>query len=70
MLCNDWDFSVRDVTKAYDELKSDIGERMKQRALNAYGVGNFLKNINLLSSDGSENDVKYLWYWLDCELFA
>lgn len=58
--------SVLNVNEASDEVESDIGERMKERAMRAYGVRDFLKNIELLSSDGSENDVKYLWYWLDC----
>lgn len=60
--------SVLDVNKSNDDVL-DIGEKMKQRALNSYGVGDFMKNIELLSSDGSENDVKYLWYWLDCKIF-
>ena len=47
----------------------DIGEKMKQRALKSYGVQDFLLNIDLLSSDKSESDVKYLWHWFDC-MFA
>jgi len=45
----------------------DIGEKMKQRALKNYGVQDFLLNIPLLSSDKSDNDVKYLWQWFDCK---
>lgn len=56
--------NVNEANKEAAEL--DIGDKMKQRAIQSYGVGDFLKNIELLSSDGSENDVKYLWYWLDC----
>ena len=44
----------------------DIGEKMKQRAIKNYGVQDFLLNIDLLSSDKSDNDVKYLWQWFDC----
>lgn len=43
----------------------DIGFKMKHRAMKSYGVQDFLLNINLLSSDDSENDVKYLWNWFD-----
>ncbi len=50
----------------YDEAYVvDIGEIIKQRALKSYGVQDFLLNINLLSDDKSEMDVKYLWTWFD-----
>lgn len=67
MVCGD-KVTTMDVSKTSEENELDVGEKMRQRALNSYGVGEFLKNIELLSSDGSENDVKYLWYWLDCKL--
>lgn len=61
--------SVLDVIKGISEdIEPDIGEKMKQRALKSYGVSDFLSNIDLLSKDDSENDVKYLWYWLDCKI--
>ena len=50
------------------DSEMDIGEKMKQRALKSYGVQDFLLNIDLLSSDKSESDVKYLWHWFDCML--
>lgn len=46
----------------------DIGEKIKQRVIKNYGVQDFLLNVDLLSQDKSENDVKYLWEWLDCKL--
>ena len=48
------------------EVEMDIGEKMKQRALKNYGVQDFLLNVPLLAEKG-ENDVKYLWQWLDCK---
>ncbi len=56
-----------DIIEKQDEI--DIGLKMKQRAIKSYGVQDFLLNINLLSSDDSENDVKYLWNWFDCNIF-
>lgn len=56
-----------DIIEKQNEI--DIGLKMKQRAIKSYGVQDFLLNINLLSSDDSENDVKYLWNWFDCNTF-
>lgn len=48
------------------QIDTDIGIKMKQRAIKSYGVQDFLLNINLLTRDDSENDVEYLWRWFDC----
>ena len=40
-----------------NDSEMDIGEKMKQRAIKNYGVQDFLLNIDLLSSDKSDNDV-------------
>jgi hypothetical protein len=56
-----------DIIEKQNEM--DIGVKMKQRAIKSYGVQDFLLNINLLSSDDSENDVKYLWNWFDRNIF-
>jgi hypothetical protein len=46
-----------------------IGERIKERALKSYGVQDFLLNIPLLSEeDKSEDDVKYMWNWFECNI--
>ena len=50
-----------------NENDLDIGEKMKQRAIKNYGVQDFLLNIDLLSADKSDNDLKYLWQWFDCK---
>ncbi|CAF0718217.1 unnamed protein product [Brachionus calyciflorus] len=42
----------------------EIGEKIKQRALKSYGIHDFLSNINLISNDKSEQEIKYLWQWL------
>jgi hypothetical protein len=49
--------------------EKDIGEKMKTRALNLYGVQNFLANIKLVSNDKSEEDLKYLWNWFHRKYF-
>ncbi|RNA42728.1 WD repeat-containing mio [Brachionus plicatilis] len=43
----------------------DIGEKIKKRAINFYGIKSFLKNISLLSDDKSELEIKFVWQWLD-----
>ncbi len=50
------------------ENETDIGVKMKKRAINSYGVQDFLQNVELLAKDESENDVKYLWNWFDCKI--
>ena len=47
----------------------DIGVKMKYRALKSYGVQDYLLNINLISDEKNENDLKYLWSWFDCGCF-
>jgi hypothetical protein len=47
--------------------EKDIGEKMKTRALNLYGVQNFLDNIKFVSDDKSEEDLRYLWNWFHCK---
>ena len=49
--------------------EKDIGEKMKTRALNLYGVQNFLDNIKFVSDDKSEEDLRYLWNWFHCKPF-
>ena len=56
-------------TTTNEGAEMDIGEKMKQRAIKNYGVQDFLLNIPLLTSDKSDNDVKYLWQWFDCKIF-
>ena len=55
--------------KIQTETDVDIGDRMKMRALNSYGVQDFLLNFNLISNDRSENDLRYLWTWFDRKFF-
>jgi len=44
----------------------DIGEKMKMRALKSYGVNeNFLSNLEMISNEDYESDLKYLWQWFD-----
>ena len=43
----------------------DIGEKMKMRALNSYGVVDFQTNESLISNDRNETDLKYLWQWFN-----
>jgi hypothetical protein len=50
-----------------NENDIDIGVKMKRRALKSYGVQDFLHNIELISNDPSEVDLKYLWTWFDRE---
>ena len=47
----------------------DIGVKMKYRALKSYGVQDYLLNINLISDEKNENDLKYLWSWFDCAYY-
>lgn len=47
-----------------DEI--DIGEKMRQRAKKSYGIKSFTQTINLLSDDESEQEIKFLWQWLEC----
>lgn len=51
--------------QAQNENEIDIGEKMKARASKNYGVQNFLSNIDLISKDRSEADLRYLWTWFD-----
>ena len=51
-----------------NETEIDISEKMKQRALANYGVQDFLINMNLISDDRNEADLKYLWNWFNREL--
>jgi WD repeat-containing protein mio len=53
--------SMFNIKNEEDDL--DIGEKMKYRAVNSYGVQDFLLNIELLS-EKNENDVRYLWQWM------
>lgn len=51
-----------------NQQSMDIGEKMKQRALNSYGVQeDFLSNLELVSNDKQESDLRYLWHWFDCK---
>ncbi len=50
------------------DIEIDIGEIMKTRAKNNYGVQDFVKNMGLISENSFENDVRYLWNWLDRKL--
>lgn len=62
----------------------DIGDKMKRRALKAYGAQGFLHNIDIIDAtispasydqegqlvENDESDVKYLWQWCDSEYAA
>lgn len=58
------------VNKIQADIDVDIGDRMKKRALNSYGVEDFLTNLNLVSNDRSENDLRYMWTWFQRKLIA
>ncbi len=51
------------------ENDMNIGEKMKTRAMKNYGVQNFLANLDLISNDSCEADLKYFWTWLDRRIF-
>ena len=43
-----------------------IDERMKERAINNYGVQEFLSNAEIIKNENKDElDVVYLWQWLD-----
>lgn len=58
------------VNKIQADVEIDVGDRMKTRALNSYGVEDFLTNLNLVSNDRSENDLRYMWNWFQRKLIA
>lgn len=58
------------VNKIQADVEIDVGDRMKTRALNSYGVEDFLTNLNLVSNDRSENDLRYMWTWFQRKLIA
>lgn len=45
-----------------------MDKKMRERAIQNYGVQEFLKNIDSLKNENkTELDVQYLWEWLDCK---
>ncbi len=57
----------KEQTQMANEAEIDIGEVMKTRAKQGYGVQDFIKNISLISNNQLEDDVRYMWQWLECK---
>ncbi len=69
------DINKENINKFEINKKNDqnlqIDERMKERAMNNYGVQEFLNNAELIENENKNQfDVVYLWRWLDCILFS
>lgn len=64
------DINKENINKFEINKKNDqnlqIDERMKERAMNNYGVQEFLNNAELIENENKNKfDVVYLWRWLD-----
>jgi hypothetical protein len=69
------DINKENINKFEINKKNDqnlqIDERMKERAMNNYGVQEFLNNAELIENENKNQfDVVYLWRWLDCIQFS